>query len=95
MNIMPEISRTHLRHISSLELALIRYTQVTQVRVRVNLSIPTRGSAGGSRPLSMSYSSVLLQQKKLGGGRKVEKVPPPLLFVHLRGTMFWEKNVSL
>ena len=26
---MPEISRTHLRHISSLELALIRYTQVT------------------------------------------------------------------
>lgn len=29
VNIMPEISRTHLRHINSLELALMRYTQVT------------------------------------------------------------------
>ena len=33
-----------------------------------NLSIPTRGSAGCSRPLSMLYSSVLPQQKKIGGG---------------------------
>ena len=40
------------------------------------LSIPTRGSAGCSTPLPMLYSSVLPQQKKLGGGRKVEKVPP-------------------
>ena len=29
VNIMPVISRTHLRHISLLELAQIRYTQVT------------------------------------------------------------------
>ena len=186
---MPEMSRTHLRQISSLELALIRYTQVTchigtkqtqstpekdtrkrsvaqtttykkigqmnrkedtvlpqrkvNTRLKLETKIPkfnstrkatipnfdcltqvetlngtwvrhmassrqltTRQQIGGISPYPHAvvraaadrcrcYTAVCCPSKKKLGGAAKWKRYPPLIIVHLRGTMFSEKNVSL
>ena len=56
---MPEISRTHLRHISSLELALIRYTQVTcHIGTKQTQSTPYKDTRKRSVAQTTTYKKI-------------------------------------